>query len=233
MSIDFAERTSPEIGQAAERNALILIPVGQLEEHGRHLPLNTVFQTGPTSGKDVFMPIEWIVGGREYAGKGWMMLMSCLAAGRSISLPTSAVGGTKAAARFVGAYARVRSQFKTPIGKLEGVEEALGRIAANCYMMEATRIMTAGAVDAGEEPAVISAIAKYHMTERARKVCNDAMDIHGGKGICLGPNNGIGRGYQSIPVAITWPTCEVSASSNSREASAPESSFAARISRST
>ncbi len=169
----------------------------------RHLPLNAVFQNGPNSGKDVFMPIEWIIGGREYAGKGWMMLMGCLAAGRSISLPTSSVGGAKALARITGAYARVRSQFKTPIGKLEGVEEALGRIAANCYMMDGVRIMTAGAVDLGEKPAVISAIAKYHMTERARKIVDDSMDIHGGKGICLGPNNWVGRGYQVIPVGIT------------------------------
>jgi acyl-CoA dehydrogenase len=149
------------------------------------------------------MPIDWIIGGPEYAGKGWMMLMGCLAAGRAISLPTSAVGGTKALVRFTGAYARVRSQFKTPIGKLEGVEEALGRIAAHCYMMDATRVMTAGAVDLGEKPAVLSAIAKYHMTERGRWCVNDAMDIVGGKGICLGPNNWIGRGYQIAPVAIT------------------------------
>jgi len=169
----------------------------------RHLPLNAVFQNGPTWGKDVFMPIDWIIGGQEYAGKGWMMLMSCLAAGRSISLPASSVGGVKALARYTGAYARVRSQFKTPIGRLEGVEEALGRIAANAYMMEAVRVMTAGAVDSGEKPAVVSAIAKYHMTERARKAVDDAMDIHGGKGICLGPNNWIGRGYQVTPVAIT------------------------------
>src|SRR3989440_11687312 len=169
----------------------------------RHLPLNAAFQNGPNSGKDVFMPLDWIIGGPEYAGKGWMMLMGCLAAGRAISLPTSAVGGTKALVRFVGAYARVRSQFKTPIGKLEGVEEALGRIAAHCYMMDATRVMTAGAVDLGEKPAVLSAIAKYHMTERGRQCVNDAMDIHGGKGICLGPNNWIGRGYQITPVAIT------------------------------
>jgi len=169
----------------------------------RHLPLNAVFQNGPNSGKDVFMPIDWIIGGKEYAGKGWMMLMNSLAAGRSISLPTSSVGGAKAMARYTGAYARVRSQFRTPIGMLEGVEEALGRIAANCYMMDATRIMTAGAVDAGEKPAVISAIAKYHMTERVRKVIDDAMDIHGGKGICLGPNNWVGRGYQVVPVGIT------------------------------
>jgi acyl-CoA dehydrogenase len=169
----------------------------------RHLPLNGAFQNGPNSGKDVFMPIDWIIGGKDYAGKGWMMLMGCLAAGRSISLPTASVGGAKGLARVTGAYARVRSQFKTPIGRLEGVEEALGRIAANCYMMDATRIMTAGAVDLGEKPAVASAIAKYHMTERARKVVDDAMDIHGGKGICLGPNNWVGRGYQVIPVGIT------------------------------
>ncbi|HEX6319090.1 MAG TPA: acyl-CoA dehydrogenase [Burkholderiales bacterium] len=169
----------------------------------RHLPLNAVFQNGPNSGEDVFMPLDWIIGGRDYAGKGWMMLMGCLAAGRAISLPTSAVGGTKALVRFTGAYARVRSQFKTPIGRLEGVEEALGRIAAHCYMMDATRVMTAGAVDLGEKPAVLSAIAKYHMTERGRWCVNDAMDIVGGKGICLGPNNWIGRGYQIAPVAIT------------------------------
>ena len=117
----------------------------------RHLPLNQAFQNGPNSGKDVFMPLDWIIGGPEYAGKGWMMLMGCLAAGRAISLPTSSVGGAKALTRFTGAYARVRSQFKTPIGKLEGVEEALGRIAAQCYMMDATRVMTAGAVDLGRE----------------------------------------------------------------------------------
>jgi acyl-CoA dehydrogenase len=169
----------------------------------RHLPLNGAFQNGPNWGKDVFMPIDWIIGGQEFAGKGWMMLMNCLAAGRSISLPASSVGGAKALARYTGAYARVRSQFRTPIGKLEGVEEALGRIAANAYMMEAVRVMTAGAVDAGEKPSVISAIAKYHMTERARQCVNDAMDIHGGKGICLGPNNWVGRGYQVLPVGIT------------------------------
>src|SRR5580765_2172679 len=169
----------------------------------RHMPLNAASQNGPNCGKEVFMPLDWIIGGREYAGKGWMMLMGCLAAGRAISLPTSAVGGTKALVRFVGAYARVRSQFKTPIGRLEGVEEALGRIAAHCYMMDATRVMTAGAVDMGEKPAVLSAIAKYHMTERARTAVNDAMDIHGGKGICLGPNNLVDRGYQMTPIAIT------------------------------
>jgi acyl-CoA dehydrogenase len=183
--------------------ALVPASTPGVEIGRRHLPLNAAFQNGPTRGRDVFMPIDWIIGGREYAGKGWMMLMGCLAAGRSISLPSSSVGGAKALARATGAYARVRSQFRTPIGRLEGVEEALGRIAANAYMMDATRVMTAGAVDLGEKPAVLSAIAKYHMTERARQCVNDAMDIHGGKGICLGPNNWVGRGYQVMPVGIT------------------------------
>ncbi len=183
--------------------ALVPTSTPGVEIGRRHLPLNAVFQNGPTRGEEVFMPIDWIIGGRDYAGKGWMMLMNCLAAGRSISLPASSVGGAKALARYTGAYARVRSQFRTPIGKLEGVEEALGRIAANAYMMDAVRVMTAGAVDAGEKPSVISAIAKYHMTERARECVNDAMDIHGGKGICLGPNNYVGRGYQVVPVGIT------------------------------
>src|SRR5438874_10026321 len=182
-----------------------LIPTGTpgVNIGRRHMPLNAVFQNGPNSGSDVFMPLDWIIGGRDYAGKGWMMLMGCLAAGRAISLPTSSVGGVKALTRFTGAYARVRSQFKTPIGKLEGVEEALGRIAGHCYMMDATRSMTAGAVDLGEKPAVPPAIAKDHLTERARSCVNDAMDIHGGKGICLGPNNWVGRGYQMTPIAIT------------------------------
>ncbi len=169
----------------------------------RHMPLNAVFQNGPNSGKDVFVPLDWIIGGREMAGQGWRMLMECLAAGRSISLPSSAVGYVKLAARATGAYARVRSQFKTAIGKFEGVEEALARIGGNLYLMDAARAMTAGAVDQGEKPSVVSAIAKYHLTERGRAAVNDAMDILGGKGICLGPSNFMGRAYQQLPIAIT------------------------------
>jgi len=169
----------------------------------RHFPLNAVFQNGPNSGKDVFMPIDWIIGGPKMAGQGWRMLMECLAAGRAISLPSSNVGMTKVAARATGAYARVRTQFKTAIGKFEGIEEPLARIGGNLYMMDAARMMTAGAVDLGEKPSVPSAIVKYHVTERARIAVNDAMDILGGKGICLGPNNFMGRAYQQIPVSIT------------------------------
>ncbi|MGE5769780.1 MAG: acyl-CoA dehydrogenase, partial [Betaproteobacteria bacterium] len=168
----------------------------------RHFPLNAMFMNGPTRGKDVFMPLDFIIGGPKMAGKGWRMLMECLAAGRSISLPSSNAGMAQMTARAVGGYARVRSQFKMAVGKFEGVEEALTRIGAYTYMMDATRTMTAGAVDLGEKPSVVSAIAKYHVTERARQVVNDGMDVVGGKGICLGPSNFIGRAYQQIPVGI-------------------------------
>jgi acyl-CoA dehydrogenase len=169
----------------------------------RHFPLNATFQNGPTWGKDVFMPLDWIIGGPKMAGQGWRMLMESLAAGRSISLPSSNVGMSKLAVRATGAYARVRQQFKTPIGKFEGIEEALTRMGGNLYMMDAARMMTATAIDLGEKPSVISGIVKYHVTERNRRVVNDAMDIQGGKGICLGPNNFMGRAYQQIPVSIT------------------------------
>ena len=169
----------------------------------RHFPLNAMFMNGPTRGKDVFMPLDYIIGGPKNAGQGWRMLMECLAAGRSISLPSSNAGMAQMTARAVGGYARVRSQFKMSVGRFEGVEEALTRIGAYTYMMDAVRKMTAGAVDLGQKPSVASAIAKYHVTERARQVVNDGMDIVGGKGICLGPSNFIGRAYQQIPIGIT------------------------------
>ena len=169
----------------------------------RHFPLNSGFQNGPNSGTDVFIPMDWIIGGQAQVGQGWRMLMECLAAGRSISLPASSVGVAKLAARTTGAYSRVRTQFKMPIGHFEGVEEALARIGGLTYMMEAARVMTAGAVDLGEKPSVASAIVKYHLTERARQVVIDAMDVHGGKAVCLGPNNYLGRVYQQIPIGIT------------------------------
>ena len=169
----------------------------------RHFPLNAMFMNGPTRGKDVFMPLDFIIGGVTMAGKGWRMLMECLAAGRSISLPSSNTGMAQLTARAVGAYARVRNQFSMAVGRFEGVEEPLTRIGAYTYMMDAVRKMTAGAVDLGEKPSVASAIAKYHVTERARQVVNDGMDVIGGKGICLGPSNFLGRAYQQIPVGIT------------------------------
>ncbi|HUH60362.1 MAG TPA: acyl-CoA dehydrogenase [Candidimonas sp.] len=169
----------------------------------RHYPLDAMFMNGPTRGTDVFMPLDFIIGGSEMAGQGWRMLMECLAAGRSISLPSSFTGMSKLTARAVGAYCLVRNQFRTPIGKFEGIEEALARIGGNTYMIDAARTMTATAVDLGEKPSVVSAIVKYHLTERGRSVVNDGMDVIGGKGICLGPSNFLGRAYQQIPVGIT------------------------------
>ncbi len=169
----------------------------------RHMPLNAVFQNGPNSGKDVFIPMDWIIGGQPMLGRGWRMLMECLAAGRGISLPSSATGMAKLAVRAVGGYARVRQQFKTPIGKFEGIEEALTRMGGNLYMMDATRTLTAAAIDLAQKPAVISGITKLHLTERGRQVVIDGMDILGGKGICLGPSNFLGAAYMQIPVAIT------------------------------
>ena len=192
--------TNPDLGITCA-----LVPA---DHHGvdigrRHFPLNAIWMNGPIRGRDVFMPLDFIIGGPQMAGQGWRMLMECLAAGRSISLPSSNAGMQKLTARAVGAYARVRHQFKTAIGRFEGVEEALTRIGANTYLSEAARIMTAGAVDLGEKPSVVSAIVKYHVTERARQTVNDGMDVVGGKGICLGPQNFLGRAYQQIPVGIT------------------------------
>ncbi|HJE62101.1 MAG TPA: acyl-CoA dehydrogenase [Alcaligenes faecalis] len=169
----------------------------------RHFPLNAMFMNGPTRGKDVFMPLEFIIGGPDMAGQGWRMLMECLAAGRSISLPSSFTGMAKLTSRAVGGYSAVRTQFRSAISKFEGVEEALARIAGHTYAMDAARTMTAAAVDLGEKPSVVSAIVKYHVTERGRIVVNDGMDVIGGKGICLGPSNFLGRAYQQIPVGIT------------------------------
>jgi acyl-CoA dehydrogenase len=194
------------VGKQTERGiTLALIPTDTPGVHvgRRHFPLNSAFQNGPTTGRDVFIPLDYIIGGRDYIGQGWRMLMECLAAGRSISLPASATGGVKLAARTSGAYGRVRKQFKLPVGKFEGVEEALARIGGNAYMMDAARVLTAAAVDMGEKPSVISAVVKYHCTERGRVVINDAMDVHGGKGICMGPDNYLARAYQQTPIGIT------------------------------
>jgi acyl-CoA dehydrogenase len=169
----------------------------------RHLPLIVPFQNGPVAGKDVFVPLDAIIGGPERAGQGWRMLVDCLSVGRSISLPANAVGGAKAATWATGAYARIRQQFGTSIAHFEGIQEALARMAGNTYIANSARSVTTAAIDAGEKPSVPSAILKYHCTEFGREVCNDAMDIHGGKAIMMGPKNYLGVGYNSVPVAIT------------------------------
>ncbi len=169
----------------------------------RHFPLNVPFQNGPLAGKDVFVPVDFIIGGPKMAGQGWRMLVEQLSVGRCISLPSNATGGAKAGIYATAAYARIRKQFNQPVGKFEGVEAALTRMAGATYIMDAARSVTAGAIDGGEKPSVPSAMLKYHCTELGRQVANDAMDVHGGKGICLGPKNYLGRGYQIVPVAIT------------------------------
>lgn len=169
----------------------------------RHLPLDVMFMNGPIRGKDVFIPMDYIIGGQEMIGHGWRMLVECLSVGRAISLPSCSTGGAKMVAYATGAYARIRKQFNIPIGRFEGIEEALCRIAGKTYISAATSTMTALAVDAGEKPAVPSAIAKMHVTDMAREMISDSMDIHGGKGIIMGPSNYLGRAWMGAPIWIT------------------------------
>jgi acyl-CoA dehydrogenase len=169
----------------------------------RHFPLNVPFQNGPILGTDVFVPLDFIIGGTKMAGQGWRMLVEQLSVGRCISLPSNGTGGAKTAVFATGAYARIRRQFNMPVGKFEGVETVIARMVGYTYAMDAARSVTAGAIDGGEKPSVPSAMLKYHITEMSRQIANDAMDVQGGKGICLGPRNYLGRGYQVVPVAIT------------------------------
>ena len=184
---------------------LALIPTNTpgVEIGTRHFPMSQAFMNGPNRGRDVFIPMDWVIGGQAYVGQGWRMLMNCLSDGRAISLPALSTASGAKLSRAVGAYAAVRKQFKVPIGKFEGISEVLARIAGNTYIMNAARGFTTAALDSGEDPSVASAIVKYHLTERMRVVMNDAMDILGGRGISMGPTNFIARGYQALPIAIT------------------------------
>lgn len=184
---------------------LCLIPTKHsgVEIGTRHNPMHMAFMNGPTRGNDVFIPLEWIIGGKTQAGRGWHMLMECLSIGRSISLPALSTASIKTAYRFTGAYARLRKQFNVSISAFEGIEEALGSIAGMTYLIEASRIMTASAIDMGMNPATASAIAKYHMTEMSRMAINHAMDIHAGHMVQTGPRNLIANLYMSAPISIT------------------------------
>lgn len=184
---------------------LALIPASHpgVDIGRRHLPSGAAFPNGPTSGRDVFIPLDWIIGGDKMAGHGWRMLMECLAAGRAISLPSSSAAAAKTVFRSTSAYARIRRQFGLPISRMEGIEEALGRMAETAYVIEAGRAVTSAMVARGEKPSVISAIMKYQTTERMRRTVNDAMDIHGGRAICDGPANYLQSAYQMVPVGIT------------------------------
>ncbi|GAA5219267.1 acyl-CoA dehydrogenase FadE [Corallincola platygyrae] len=183
--------------------ALIPTSTPGVETGRRHFPLNVPFQNGPTRGKDVFVPLDYIIGGPKMAGQGWRMLVECLSVGRAITLPSNSAGGTKSVAMATGAYSRIRRQFKLPIGKMEGIQEPMARIGGNAYLMDAVTTMTTGAIDLGEKPSVLGAICKYHLTDRSQKAIIDAMDIHGGKGVCMGPANYLARGYQGSPIAVT------------------------------
>ena len=185
--------------------SLALIPTDTpgVEIGRRHLPLGAAFMNGPNSGKDVFIPLEYLIGGQEMLGKGWMMLMNCLSVGRSISLPAVGTGAAKFTSLVTGQYAQVREQFNVPLSAFEGIQEALARIGGNAWLMDSARMLTANAVDLGEKPSVLSAILKYHLTERGRECISHAMDVHGGKGIIMGPNNYLGRNWQGAPIFIT------------------------------
>lgn len=169
----------------------------------RHLPAMQVFQNGPNWGHDVFIPMDNVIGGVDQVGKGWKMLMSALAAGRGISLPSLSAAGVVFAAHVSGAYARIREQFRVAIGNFEAIQERLGRLAATAYLLDAARRMTCAALDDGHHPAVVTAIMKAQATERMRIAVNDAMDIHGGKAIMEGPLNYLGTLYRGVPIAIT------------------------------
>ncbi|HZX16222.1 MAG TPA: acyl-CoA dehydrogenase [Pseudomonas sp.] len=185
--------------------SLALVPTETpgVEIGRRHLPLGAAFMNGPNSGKDVFIPLEYLIGGQEMLGKGWMMLMNCLSVGRSISLPAVGTGAAKFTSLTTGQYSQVREQFNVPLAAFEGIQEALARIGGNAWLMDSARILTANAVDLGEKPSVLSAILKYHLTERGRECISHAMDVHGGKGIVMGPNNYLARSWQGAPIFIT------------------------------
>jgi len=169
----------------------------------RHLPLGAAFMNGPNAGKDVFIPLDYLIGGQAMLGKGWMMLMNCLSVGRSISLPAVGTGAAKYTSLVTGQYTQVREQFNVPLSAFEGIQAAMARIGGNAWLMDAARMLTANAVDLGEKPSVLSAILKYHLTERGRECITHAMDVHGGKGIIMGPNNYLGRSWQGAPIFIT------------------------------
>ncbi|WMC12012.1 acyl-CoA dehydrogenase [Oceanimonas pelagia] len=182
-----------------------LIPTSHpgVETGDRHLPMGLAFLNGTTRGRDVFIPLDWIIGGPDYAGRGWRMLVECLSAGRGISLPALGTASGHLATRSTSAYAVVRRQFGLSIGRFEGVQEALARIGGLTYQLEATRRLTTRALDMNESPAIVTAISKYHMTEMARTVINDAMDVHAGKAIQMGPKNYLAHNYMGMPIAIT------------------------------
>ena len=174
----------------------------------RHYP-GSPFMNGTVEGEDVFIPIDWIIGGQENAGKGWRMLMECLGVGRGISLPALATAAGEMSYLTVGAFAKIRQQFNISVGKFEGVQEATSEIASDAYMLEAFRYLVTCGLNQGGTPAVMTAMAKYYATETMRKVVNHGMDIAGGRAIQLGPRNFLALTYQAIPIAITGESANI------------------------
>lgn len=183
--------------------ALIPRDTKGMEIGRRHCPIGSPFLNGPIKGKDVFIPMDYLIGGQEMAGQGWRMLVECLSVGRCITLPSGAAGAAAYSAGTAGGFTRVRRQFNTPVADMEGVQEPLARIASSTYIAQAAVNQTANMIDKGEKPAVPSAILKYHLTEMQRNVLTDAMDVHGGKTVTLGPRNYLGIGYSGAAVSIT------------------------------
>jgi acyl-CoA dehydrogenase len=183
----------------------VLVPADApgVEIGSHHDPMGIPFPNGPLRGRGVEVSIDQIIGGTDYAGKGWRMLMEALSGGRAISLPAQATGGAKWIARVAGAYSGVRRQFGTPIGNFEGVEEPLARIAGRAYLMEAARVFTCGALASGERPSVVSALMKYNLTELSRQSAADGMDVLGGAAICRGPKNLMADAWIGSPIGIT------------------------------
>lgn len=169
----------------------------------RHHPGGSPFMNGTVEGRDVFIPIDWIIGGAENAGKGWRMLMECLAVGRGISLPALSTAASEMTYLSVGAFAKIRQQFKLSVGQFEGVQEVSSEIVSSTYKLEAFRYLVTCGLNQGGKPAVMTAMAKYYATETMRKLVNHGMDITGGRGIQQGPRNFLANMYQAIPISIT------------------------------
>ena len=183
--------------------ALIPVPTAGVDIGRRHSPMSSAFMNGPIRGKDVFVPMDWVIGGEAQVGKGWGMLMECLVAGRAISLPALGSAMQQTSLFVVQGYGQIREQFGLPIGKFHVIAATVARMALALYATDAARHYTAAALDAGEQPSVASAILKVHLTEAGRRAVNDGMDILGGKGIMRGPHNLLGVAYRHAPIAIT------------------------------
>lgn len=192
-------------GEGKEGITCLLIPrdTANLEIGNRHLPAEQPFMNGTIRGHNIFVPISNIIGGQKHAGYGWQMLVECLAIGRSISLPALGACSSSVSYLTTGAFARIRRQFNVDIAQFEGIQEKLAGIAGLNYMVNATRLMTIAAVQLHKKPSVASAMTKYFNTELARAVINDAMDVHAGRTVVVGPRNYLSNYYQGIPISVT------------------------------